>query len=199
MENSKEKDTKGTIVLFAKKANKAFPKVKDIKRILGVEKPKLRKKIGELEMCADVLSDALKIANEPLMTDFNCFSTDKYLSTHVLLIPKHNLCNAFIILEFGDVLIEGFNITPSNYLEIQSLMRTQIISLTARITANTWYASAKEHHSNFKSRNILDPTVMNLDLNALEKFKNSYALKALQDSTVAVQEWVQKHSWRNFN
>ena len=47
MENSKEKDTKGTIVLFAKKANKAFPKVKDIKRILGVEKPKLRKKIDK--------------------------------------------------------------------------------------------------------------------------------------------------------
>jgi|LauGreSBDMM110SN_4_FD.fasta_scaffold77962_2 hypothetical protein len=185
-----------TFVLFSRKNNKPFPKLKDIKRVLGITEAKFYKSSGKFQMYAHRLHTAYRIAFEPLMTNIGCLFRSKFECTDILVIDEHINCNFLAILEFEDVLIDGFNVHDSTYDEITGLCLRHYYSLQARSSVLNWTAEVRKTMSIFNSRKIIDLSVSDFNLSQLEEFENTYAVKALQDATTQLQSWVEKNSWR---
>ena len=183
-----------TVILFKAQFPSELPLKKDLKDLLDVKDINFYKRNGQHERDVALLEKALCIARDPLVIkQFRRYTS--HTATDIVITKPDVNGNIFVNLKYTSKLIEGFNLHGQCLEDLHLLIERYETTVNVNFHAMRWLEAAQSNMKKFIDEKIIDKTVTECDLYAIENFNKSYAMSAIHDARNAISDWVDKYCW----
>lgn len=186
-------DGAATIVLLKAPDEKSLPKMKDVRRLFGIDTLKYYKGDGWYKDQISCLAQLLNILDE---AKGNSPPWKEFFPTDYLLLPPGTKQEIFFTLTYSSILVEGFDLTNPAIQALDKLIdlhwevkrwRGSITSFTTELESRADRAAQK---------NVIDPTILNPNISGIQELLAGYGDEAMNALHLELQQWHSDHKWK---
>lgn len=182
-----------TIVFLKAPDENSLPKMKDVRRLFGIDTLKYYKGDGWYKDQISCLAQLLNILDE---IKGNSPPWREFFPTDYLLLPPGTKQEIFFTLTYSSILVDGFDLTNQ---AIHSL--DKLIDLHWEV--KRWQGSITSFTSELESRadraiqkNVIDPTILNPNISGIQELLAGYGDEAINALHSELQQWHADHKWK---
>ncbi len=186
-------DGAATIVFLKASDEKALPKVKDVRRLFGIDTLKYYKGGGWYSDQIKCLAQLLSILDQ---AKGNSPPWHEFFPTNYLLLPTGTKQEIFFTLTYSSILVEGFDLTNSSIQTLDKLIDLYWEMLRWQGTVSRLLNDLKSNSERAKQKQVEDPTVLNPNLMAIEQLMSGYGDAAIQSLVAELQQWHAAYKWK---
>lgn len=186
-------DGAATIIFLKAPDESSLPKMKDVRRLFGIDTLKYYKGDGwykdEIQNLAHLLSilDQEK-GNSPPWYEF--------FPTNYLLLPPGTKQQIFFTLTYSSILVEGFDLTASAIQQLNKLIDMHWEIKRWRGAIYGFVRDLQSHAERAGQKQVNDPTILNPNILGIQDLLSGYGDSALSALTNELKQWHSNHKWK---
>ena len=186
-------DGAATIVFLKAEDENLLPKMKDVRRLFGIDTLKYFKGDGWYRDQIQSLAQLLSILDE---AKGNSPPWKEFFPTNYLLLPPGTKQEIFFTLTYSSILVEGFDLTNSAIVALDKLIDLHWEVKRWRGTVTSFISNLQSNADRANHKQINDQTVLNPKIPAIQDLLSGYGDAAINALTVELQQWHTKHKWK---
>ena len=185
-----------TIVLFTSQFDSELPKLGDLKRLLKIPDGAFYRSTGQHSGEVARLEQLLSILRSTdANADFGYRHSGGDLSTDYLFTVSGVPFSVFAALKYSAQLVAVFNLTKVAMADLVLLLDRHRRVCGLRNRCLQWPATLHEQIEQATKLGIQDPTILQADIEAVQRVTENYGLAAIQTCKDALQRWYDTHRW----
>lgn len=185
-----------TIVLFTSQFDSELPRLSEVKRMLQIPDGAFYRSRGNHSGQIARLEQLLGILRS---TDLNPESGYHYrgghLSTDYLVTVANVPFSLFAALKYAAQLVAGFNLTNDAMTDLGHLLERHRRVCGLRNRCSSWPETLSDQIAQATSLGITDPSILEADIEAIQRVTENYGLVAIQTCKDALQQWYNTYRW----
>ena len=185
---------KATVVLFTSQFETQLPKLAQLKKQLGITDGKYFSSNGNFDLPIAALDEAVATARNggrPLGIHRRAVEC-----THVLVTLADVHADLFALIKYSADLLEGFNLTEPAMKELTDLLNRRRHIAWMRHACSDWTETLTKHIARAQDLGLTDPSILNVDINAISAITDPYALEAIDQASNEIVVWYERYRWR---
>lgn len=182
------------VVLMFTRFGSDLPTLGRLKKLLGTSDVHLYKSGGYYSEDVEILRDAINYSSSSLLPIGHGGPYGTPCSD--LLVTRVGAARGdFLRLVHPGLVIDAFELTKVNFMDLELLLNKMKAAKAVHLSYKSWCSSVQRNIEKFNELGINDPSVIDIDVDALNKQSDSYAIQTLVNTHNQITQWVVNNRW----
>ena len=102
----------------------------------------------------------------------------------------------FMTLKYSAQIVAGYNLTNAAVAKLNQLLQNRRRANRMRSTCARWPDALKDHITEVKELGLVDPSITEIDIDAVTSLTEGYGIAAIEQTTQALVAWNDRYRWR---
>jgi hypothetical protein len=185
---------KATVILFTAQFDSELPKLAEMKRSLKIPDGKYYRSHGHHSDLCNKLETLMYIVRNPTAEEDSWYRNRPSTDLFVTVADVHS--DLFMTLKYSAQIVAGYNLTNAAVAKLHQLLQNRRRANRMRNTCAKWPDTLKDHIAEVKELGLVDPSITEIDINAVTGLTEGYGIAAIEQTTQALVAWHDRYRWR---
>ena len=185
---------KATVILFTAQFDSELPKLAEMKRSLKIPDGKYYRSHGHHSDLCNKLETLMYIVRNPTAEEDSWYRNRPSTDLFVTVADVHS--DLFMTLKYSAQIVAGYNLTNAAVAKLHQLLQNRRRANRMRSTCARWPDALKDHITEVKELGLVDPSITEIDIDAVTSLTEGYGIAAIEQTTQALVAWNDRYRWR---
>ena len=185
---------KATIILMKAQFDSELPTVAAMKKALKIPDGKYYRSHGRNSYQLQHLEQLLRIL-KTRSTESDYYSRDR-ISTDYFVTVAGVHSDVFAMMKYSAQIVAGFNLTEQDLSELNELLNKRSRVCNLRYGPASWVKELQRNIDLAREMDVTDETIINVDIQAVERVTENYALPSIEEWNQKLEAWYEAHRWK---
>ena len=185
---------KATVILFTAQFDSELPKLAEMKRSLKIPDGNYYRSHGHHSDLCNKLETLMYIVRNPTANEDSWHRNRPSTDLFVTVADVHS--DLFMTLKYSAQIVAGYNLTNAAVAKLHQLLQNRRRANRMRSTCARWPDALKDHITEVKELGLVDPSITEIDIDAVTGLTEGYGIAAIEQTTQALVAWNDRYRWR---